>query len=91
MFVKNNYRYGASVKFDTAGTLKRLRRAEFKDGTGFDNATLAYNDSIKIVMFSRTMHDAEIVRVLFTRRFITGASCGGSIWGASVNTRAWLC
>jgi len=63
-FVKNNYRYGASVKFDTAGTLKRLRRAEFEDGLTFSTETLAYNDSSKIVMFARTMHDAEIVQVL---------------------------
>jgi hypothetical protein len=62
--VKNNYKHHSNIKFDTNGTLKRLRSAKFQSGDTFPDSTLAYNNSDEIVMFSRTMHDAEIVQIL---------------------------
>jgi hypothetical protein len=62
--VKNNYKRNPDVKFDTYGTLKRLRSAKFTSGNTFPDSVLAYNNSDEIVMFARTMHDAEIVQVL---------------------------
>lgn len=41
-----------------------LEESRLDDGSDFPQEVLAYNDSDEIVMFERTMHDAEIVQVL---------------------------
>ena len=63
-FFKQNYARGAKAKFDTFGTMKRLKCATLQHGRDFDESTLAYNDSERIVMLERTMHDSEIVQIL---------------------------
>jgi len=63
-FVSKNYARGAKAKFDTEGTLRRLRIATLEHGREFDESTLAYNDSERIVMLERSMHDSEIVQIL---------------------------